>query len=403
MDYCLLIDATGSMANLITGAKSYCMEAANDVKSKLLNDPTQFRMSCVCYRDPIDCEDYDNHDFIEFTDNIADVQSFLSTQCAMGGGDIPEDINGALRIALDKFKWRNDSFKMISICTDAPAHGPKFAGKQSRRTEEENKLITTIKEIANKNITLNLIGLDFRTGLQNCFTEIKTIYDSEQPKSICTVKMINLVAQGSDERQARIVSHTMATHLTTTATHSQVKMDSPHLCKVSVDRPMVTFDKYEGRCASPPLPSISVRNPLVSQVSVDMIPLPTIVDREFPPYPDSKKQRLPMKIDVKSDDKPSVDADDKPSVNVDGKPVNVDGKPSVNVDGKVDDKVDNLSSTLSNSDMNTDAKPSVQSILFEKDESPSSISHPIVVNKTEKKEEILKQIEELMKMYHELK
>lgn len=246
MDYCILLDSTGSMDRLINGAKAYCVDTINEVKSGMLNDSNKLRIACICYRDPVDCE-MDNHEFIDFTEQAAELQTFLETQSAYSGGDLPEDIHGALEIALNRLSWEPTTFKMITICSDAPAHGIRFSGINKHQDREE-KLVKIIEEIAKKNITLNLIGLHRFT--RKCFLEIKKIYDEHQDCGSCTVKFIDLHEQGDAERGARVIGHTIATHARDTAMFSATRMNS----ELFAPTVMNEVDIFEGRCISPPPP-----------------------------------------------------------------------------------------------------------------------------------------------------
>ena len=58
----------------------------------------------------------------DFTSNIDSIKSLIESQAASGGGDFPEDVQGAFNKA-DKLSWGLASVKQIFHIADAPGHG----------------------------------------------------------------------------------------------------------------------------------------------------------------------------------------------------------------------------------------------------------------------------------------
>lgn len=135
LDVCYLLDTTGSMDEWIKRCKNTIKVISSSLKRQSIN----IRFSVIGYKDicdrkceehtymcPIECTNSEWIDICDFTDNISEIYNFLDGLTAMGGGDIPEDLFGAIQIA-NKQTWRINSKKIIVIITDAPPHGKEFS------------------------------------------------------------------------------------------------------------------------------------------------------------------------------------------------------------------------------------------------------------------------------------
>ena len=61
----------------------------------------------------------------DFTSDIKAIKDFISNQHASGGGDLPEDVVGAMHQVL-QLSWYPDSFKLVTVIADAPTHGNRY-------------------------------------------------------------------------------------------------------------------------------------------------------------------------------------------------------------------------------------------------------------------------------------
>ena len=59
---------------------------------------------------------------LPFSDNIDEVKTYISKVSAIGGDDIPEDMQGGLKLCLLQ-GWTEEAIKRVVIITDAPPHG----------------------------------------------------------------------------------------------------------------------------------------------------------------------------------------------------------------------------------------------------------------------------------------
>lgn len=116
-DLLFLIDTTGSMAASIHAAKEQVKSIVNDIQIGFFNE-TEVRIAVVAYKDH---SDKPNIQFLDFTNSVDRVKSFISGLAASGGLDAPEDVLGGIRQALNA-SWQQQTKCIIHIA-DAPPHG----------------------------------------------------------------------------------------------------------------------------------------------------------------------------------------------------------------------------------------------------------------------------------------
>jgi hypothetical protein len=168
-DVLFIIDATGSMASSIAGARQKACDLAVDLRNT--NPDVDFRFGCICYRDPVDSPS-DVHQVHHLNNDVESLMEFLSTIQATGGGDGPEDWVGAYEIALKQIHWE-DGAKTIVHIADAPAHGSAFGGPGHEA--EAEKLPPLVRGLAEQGIVMS--GLDLNHGATTSFMACKAIYD----------------------------------------------------------------------------------------------------------------------------------------------------------------------------------------------------------------------------------
>jgi len=116
-DLLFLMDTTSSMLGYIEAAKNQVRSIVNDIGAAFYNE-ADIRIAIVGYKDHMDSP---NIQFLDFTNSVSAVHSFLSGLRATGGEDIPEDVLGGLNQALNA-SWRQQTRCIIHIA-DAPPHG----------------------------------------------------------------------------------------------------------------------------------------------------------------------------------------------------------------------------------------------------------------------------------------
>merc|ERR1719511_254425 len=115
IDLCFVIDVTGSMSDAIANVKAEIGTLVSDLLAAFPDMDLQIAVSA--YRD-----DGDTYPQFDFSPVLADAQAFVDGLSAEGGGDGPEDVEGALNNAGD-FTWRVNATKVCVLIVDAPGHG----------------------------------------------------------------------------------------------------------------------------------------------------------------------------------------------------------------------------------------------------------------------------------------
>jgi len=140
-----VIDTTGSMRDLIAGAKEKIWAICNQIAS---GKPTpNLKIGLVAYRDKNDAYITQVHDL---NDDLDAVNAKLKEFNAAGGGDIPEHVNQALDDAVNKIKWstENKTLRIIFLVGDAPPQ---------TKYDDDVKYETTCKKACEKGILVNTI------------------------------------------------------------------------------------------------------------------------------------------------------------------------------------------------------------------------------------------------------
>jgi hypothetical protein len=118
IDVVFAIDTTGSMGGLLDGAKRTAWSIASHIRQ---TDPNaNLRIGLVAYKDIHD--EYSTKPF-QLTTDLDAVYGELSSYTAAGGGDVPENVDGALDDSLHKMAWRKGAKKLIFVVGDAPPAG----------------------------------------------------------------------------------------------------------------------------------------------------------------------------------------------------------------------------------------------------------------------------------------
>ena len=117
LEVCLILDCTGSMWQWIQRSKETLSTIIDQVVNE--NKDLTVRVSFVGYRD---IGEHNRFSVINFTEKVSDVQKFIATQEAEGGGDAAEDVQGAFHQA-SILDWTPRSAKQIFHICDAPGHG----------------------------------------------------------------------------------------------------------------------------------------------------------------------------------------------------------------------------------------------------------------------------------------
>ena len=120
VDFCVMLDCTASMGSYINMSREKIKDIIKQVKD--LYDKSEIRVAVIAYRD---IGDKPGNEVYQFSEDIDKAKAFLDKQGPSGGGDAPEDVNGAFQLALYSLEWKN-SVRIIVHVADAPCHGTQF-------------------------------------------------------------------------------------------------------------------------------------------------------------------------------------------------------------------------------------------------------------------------------------
>lgn len=147
LDLAICLDCTASMGREIAAAQGGIddmMLFVGDVVSSL-------RVALVAYRDRSD--EFQTKAW-EFDSDINKIREQLWQLSADGGGDHPEAVYPALRLAFTQLQWRTECSKALVIVGDAPPHVGYggLAVNLAKRAREEAQLITHAIQARGKDV-----------------------------------------------------------------------------------------------------------------------------------------------------------------------------------------------------------------------------------------------------------
>lgn len=126
LDIVFVFDSTHSMDKVLSETKQR-IALMVDVLHALVRNA---RIGIVTYRDHGKFEEYVTRHIPLAADYYRSI-NFMQTVSASGGGDIPEAVDEALRLAIRQ-KWRKNSRRIVVLIGDAPSH--EKTRKQIQRT-----------------------------------------------------------------------------------------------------------------------------------------------------------------------------------------------------------------------------------------------------------------------------
>ncbi len=172
LDVALVIDATGSMQDVVDELKSRLLDLTRTMQSLV---PTA-RIGAVSYRDrdsdetagsPRQSEGF----VVRWTDltfNGKKVAAFLDGIVAEGGGDWEEAVKEGVQTAMRQFKWRADAKKVIIIVGSSPPHA-----------KDVPALKELIREWRTKNGVVNTIDVSWPLHVEHEKKTHKWLHDEE--------------------------------------------------------------------------------------------------------------------------------------------------------------------------------------------------------------------------------
>jgi Mg-chelatase subunit ChlD len=206
VDICFCLDCTGSMSRWLSETKvqmKVIISGINrEIKKEYPSLKLQLRFAIVGFRDVGDNPRF----FIQqFTDQEAQLISFLDSLTAAGGGDCPEDVMGALDQCLKLNNWSKSNARFIVLITDAPGHGTELnddpTDQYKNGTEHSMKSICDrlLKENDELDLMFCCIKPNYTKKMELAF---KARYDAVKEKSGKAFTVIKLFDEQQQVPQA---------------------------------------------------------------------------------------------------------------------------------------------------------------------------------------------------------
>ncbi len=163
VDVVFVLDTTGSMSSLLSGAKKKIWELARFIAQG--QPAPELRVGLVAYRDVGD--EYVTK-FFDLTDDIDGVYQNLTSFVAGGGGDTPEHVAKALHDAVYRSNWSSgkNTLKLVYLVGDAPPHSDYQDGFDFR---------VIAKEAKSRGIRINSVRCGSDEDTRATFTEIAAL------------------------------------------------------------------------------------------------------------------------------------------------------------------------------------------------------------------------------------
>ncbi|MDJ1501184.1 carboxypeptidase-like regulatory domain-containing protein [Xanthocytophaga agilis] len=119
VDIAFVVDATGSMGDEIRYLQAELQDVMTRVKDSLVS--SKVRLGSVFYRDHTD-------EYLTRKTNLSTdfntTTRFIQDQRADGGGDFPEAVDEALKVAIEDLSWTEEATaRLLFLILDAPPHG----------------------------------------------------------------------------------------------------------------------------------------------------------------------------------------------------------------------------------------------------------------------------------------
>ena len=117
-----VVDVTGSMGDELTYLNNEIADVVNRVAA--MHSETQINLALLFYRDYTDKDIFKYYDFENVTteEGMAKQQKAIAEQKATGGGDYPEAVEDALKMAVEKQWSSGATTKLLFHVLDAPPH-----------------------------------------------------------------------------------------------------------------------------------------------------------------------------------------------------------------------------------------------------------------------------------------
>lgn len=147
VDLVICLDCTASMGRELAAAQG----GLDDLMLFVRDMVASFRIAIVAYRDRGDEFETQSEGF---TDDPAEARKQLWQLSADGGGDTPEAVYPALKLAYTQLKWMPNSARTLVLVGDSPPHigYGDLSAKLAQRAKDEGRVTTHAIQAKNKEV-----------------------------------------------------------------------------------------------------------------------------------------------------------------------------------------------------------------------------------------------------------
>ena len=122
LDLLFIMDITNSMDVYLNQVKRQVLDIIHEIRKECAG--IEIYIGFIGYRDFSDLDFGESYINLELTEKYENIIQNIKYLKAEGGGDIPEDLCGALEFAKEK-QWKGKS-RFAILVTDSPCHGRKY-------------------------------------------------------------------------------------------------------------------------------------------------------------------------------------------------------------------------------------------------------------------------------------
>ena len=145
----------------------------------------QIFIGFIGYKDFSDLDFGESYINLELTENYDSITQNIQYAKADGGGDIPEDLCGALEFAVNK-EWKGNS-RFTILVTDSPCHGKKYYDDISENYDnypEGDKLGRNIEDYIKKlaEDEVSMFCLKINNSTDKMFRIFENVYNNNKKK-----------------------------------------------------------------------------------------------------------------------------------------------------------------------------------------------------------------------------
>lgn len=174
VDFCLVVDTTGSMGTFLSMAKQHL---TNAVRALSADANLDLRVGVVEYRDHPPQEKSFLTKVYPLTGDLGQVQKVIDSLQAMGGGDSPEAVFDGVVDACEKQEWREHSLRLALLVGDAPPHGAMAhraePGQPARDTCPCGYTVHSVTAAAeSRGVTVHALAMSAHKPLTDAFSAI---------------------------------------------------------------------------------------------------------------------------------------------------------------------------------------------------------------------------------------